>query len=116
MDSTIIVAIIGAIEGVGIAIIGVIVSRIDKKNQEYREMREQKEKQTQEELRKAYSIKEDFDAAKLDLLFATANAVDVLLQAAHGDHVNGNVEEARSSISAAKSECNHIINKQAAKI
>ena len=58
---------------------------------------------------------EEYELAKLELLFATANATDVLLQAAHGDHLNGNVEQAMQSIREAKSECNHVVNRKASR-
>lgn len=115
MDTTVIVAIIGAIEGLGIALIGLLVSSINKKNEEYRSSREKREAKEREERKKSDELREEFEAAKLDLTFATANAVDVLLVAAHGDAINGNVDSARESISRAKSECNHILNRQAVK-
>ena len=111
MDTEVVIAIVSLIEGIGVAIIGVIVANINKKNEQYRLIREQKEavlRQRQEEKEKQ---KQAFDTAKLDLLFATANGTDVLLQAAHGDKINGNVNDARKSISKAKAECNRITNK-----
>ena len=115
MDATIVVAIIGAIEGIGIAIIGVIVSSINKKNEEYRAARDKREKEENAKRAEEHELMEEYELAKLELLFATANATDVLLQAAHGDHLNGNVEDAIESIREAKSECNHVVNRKAAK-
>ena len=109
------VAIIGAVEGIGIAIIGVIVSSINKKNEEYRNARELREKAEREKRAEEHELLEEYELAKLELLFATANATDVLLQAAHGDHLNGNVEQAMQSIREAKSECNHVVNRKASR-
>lgn len=111
LDTSIVVAIIGAIEAIGVAVIGIIVSGINKKNEEYRAKREHREEQDREQRKRQSELLKEYETAKLDLLFATANATDVLLQAAHGDHINGNVENARESISKAKSECNHVVNR-----
>lgn len=105
VDPTIIVAIIGAVEAIGCAVIGAMISRSNRNTEEYRKKREELDK-----------LREERDACNYDLLFATANACDVLLQAAHGDHVNGNVEEARQSIKHAKSECNKFYNRNAARL
>jgi len=115
VDTTVIVAIIGAIEGLGIALIGLLVSSINRKNEQYRSKREEREAKERAAQKEKEQLREEFEAAKLDLTFATANAVDVLLVAAHGDEINGNVESARDSITKAKSECNHILNRQAVK-
>lgn len=98
MDATVLVAIIGAIEGIGVAIIGAMVAAANRRSDEYRKKREER------------------DAAIYGLTFATANAVDVLLLVAHGDQVNGNVEEARSSMKNAKKACNDVFNRHAASI
>lgn len=116
LDSTIIVAIVSAVEGIGIAVIGLIVSSINRKNEEYRTKREQREERDREQRKRQAELLKEYETAKLDLLFATANATDVLLQAAHGDHINGNVEKARESISKAKSECNHVVNRNSGEI
>lgn len=105
MDSTIVVAIIGAIEGIGVAIIGGLISRYTKQTDQYRKAREEKDR-----------LREERDACLYDLMFATAGGTEVLLQAAHGDEMNGNVDDALSSIKKAKSECNHVFNRQAAKL
>ena len=115
MDPTIVVAIISAIEGFGIAVIGLIVSSINKKNEQYRKARDAREAERQAKRDEEKELLEEYELAKLELIFATANGTDVLLKAAHGDHLNGNVQEAMDSISRAKSECNHVVNKRAAK-
>ena len=116
LDSTIIVAIVGAVEGIGIAIIGLIVSGINRKNEEYRNKREQREQKEREQRKRQAELLKEYETAKLDLIYATARATDVLLQAAHGDHINGNVEKARESISKAMSECNHVVNRNNSEI
>ena len=113
MDASVLVAIVSAVEGIGIAIIGFIVSGINRKNEQYRLLREQRESLEKQEREQKERELAEFRAAELDLVFATANGTDVLLQSAHGEHINGNVDEARKSIQKAKSECNHIVNKQA---
>lgn len=105
MDATVLVAIIGAIEAIAVAIIGGLIARSNKSVAEIEDARAERER-----------LREERDACNYDLLFATANACDVLLLAAHGDHVNGNVEEARESINKAKAKCNRFYNKQAARL
>lgn len=125
-DPSIIVAQLGFIEAIGCAVIGGIFSfvlaliegkrgRERKADLEYREEREKVEADYKAERERKDNERMEYEAAKLDLLFATANGCDVLLQAAHGDQINGNVDTARTSIAKAKSECNHIVNKQAVK-
>ena len=99
------VAIIGAVEGIGVAIIAGMFARFNKKNDEYRTKREERE-----------AMREERDASMYDLTFATANGTEVLLEAAHGEKANGNVEKALDSIRNAKSNCNHIANQHMAKI
>ena len=99
------VAIIGAIEGVGVAIIAGMFSRFNKNNEAYRAKREARD-----------AAREERDASMYDLLFATANGTEVLLEAAHGDQLNGNVEKALASIRNAKSSCNHIANQNMARL
>ena len=105
MDATIVVAIIGAIEGIGVALIAGMFSRFNKRNDAYRAKREKQEEK-----------REERDAHVYDLMFATANGTEVLLEAAHGDKLNGNVETALASIRNAKGNCNHVFNRNAAKI
>ena len=112
---TIVVAIIGAIEGLGIAIIGAIVASINKKNEEYRNARDEREAAERAKAAEERQLLEEYELAKLELLFATANGTDVLLKAAHGDHLNGNVQEAMDGIKEAKAECNHVVNIRASR-
>jgi len=112
MDAGVIIAIIGAIEGVGVAIIGAMVARANRKSEEYRNQRAERDKEQDERDK----LREERDASLYDLVFATATGTEVLLHQAHGEKVNGNVEEALESIKKAKSECNHVFNRQAAKI
>ena len=111
MDA-IIVAIIGAIEGVGVAIIGLMVARSNRKSEEYRNQRAERDK-AQDERDK---LREERDASLYDLVFASASGTEVLLHQAHGEQLNGNVDEALRQIQAAKAECNHVFNRQAAKL
>ena len=104
MDPTVVVAIIGLIEGIGVAIIGGLVARGDKRAEERSKERERKD-----------DLREKRDACLYDLIFATAGGTEVLLQQAHGEKMNGNVENALKSIRSAKSKCNHEFNKQIAK-
>lgn len=105
MDVAIIVAIIGAIETIGAAAIAAMISRFNKRNEDYREAREQRDK-----------AREERDARLYDLVFASASGTEVLLHQAHGEQVNGNVDEALGQIRQAKAECNHVFNRQAARI
>lgn len=98
MPVEVLVAIIGAIQAIGVAIIGALINR----NSKEREKRE--------------AAREQRDACNYDLLFAVADGTEVLLQQAHGEQMNGNVDEALRSIRKAKSECNHLYNKQVAKL
>ena len=76
LDSTIIVAIVGAVEGIGIAIIGLIVSGINRKNEEYRNKREQREQKEREQRKRQAELLKEYETAKLDLIYATARATD----------------------------------------
>ena len=102
MDA-IIVAIIGAIESIGIAIIGAMVTRANKREADYRERRERERKLAARVTKASY-----------ELQFATADALDVVLRKLHGDKINGECEEARCSLKAAKTELNDICNEQLA--
>lgn len=101
----IIIAVIGLIEGIGVALIAALMGRAEKRNAAYRKERDERDK-----------AREERDACLYDLVFATATGTEVLLHQAHGERVNGNVEEALESIKKAKSECNHVFNRQAAKL
>lgn len=94
MDSGIIIAIIGAIEAVGVAIIGALITRSNKRE----------------------VAREERDTNLYDLIFATASGTEVLLHQAHGEQVDGNVDDALDQIKRAKAECNRVFNRQAAKI
>ena len=98
MPIEVLVAIIGAIQAIGVAIIGGLISLKTKARDKREEAREQR------------------DACNYDLLFAVADGTEVLLQQAHGEQMNGNVDQALSSIRKAKSECNHLYNSQVAKL
>lgn len=94
MDTGIVIAVIGAIQAVGVAVIGALIARSSKREDE----------------------REERDARIYDLIFATASGTEVLLHQAHGEQVNGNVDDALDQIKRAKAECNHVFNRQAAKI
>lgn len=105
MDSTVVVAIIGLIEAVGVALIGGMLSRSNRRAADRAKKVDEREK-----------VRIERDTAMYDLVFASASGTEVLLHQAHGDHINGNVEEALDSIRNAKSECNHVFNRQAAEL
>ena len=99
MDAEIVIAIIGAIEAIGVAIIGAIVTRANKRTAEAEKARGERE-----------AAREERDACLYDLVFASASGTEVLLHQAHGEQVNGNVNEALGQIQRAKAECNHVFN------
>ena len=105
MPVEVVVAIIGAIEAIGVAIIGGIITSNRRKDEADRDARAKREE-----------ARERRDAANYDLLFAVADGVEVLLEQAHGDKMNGNVEDALKSVRNAKSKCNHLYNEQVAKL
>lgn len=105
MDPTVMVAIIGAIEGIGVAVIGMIVSQMNKRNDEYHKRREESDQKRKER-----------DQALYDLVFADSTGTEVLLHQAHGDHLNGNVEDALKSIHDAKGKFNSICNEAASSL
>ena len=98
MPVEVLVAIIGVIQAIGVTIIGGIITRTTKARDKRDEAREKR------------------DACNYDLLFAVADGTEVLLQQAHGEQMNGNVDEALKSIRSAKAECNHLYNSQIAKL
>lgn len=98
MTPEIMVALIGAVEAIGVAIIGGLIARNQKRSDEQQTAREQR------------------DACLYDLVFAVASGTEVLLHNAHGEKVNGNVDEALASIHDAKGECNRVFNRQVAKL
>lgn len=103
METAVIVAIIGAIEAVGVAVIGGMLSRSDKAREDSDQAHIAREQQRMER-----------DTCLYDLMFATAEGTEVLLHSAHGEKMNGNVDEALESIKKAKAECNRVFNRQAA--
>ena len=94
MDTAVVIAIIGAIEAIGVAVIGALITRSNKRE----------------------VAREERDTHLYDLIFATASGTEVLLHQAHGEQVDGNVDDALDQIKRAKAECNHVFNRQAAKI
>ena len=98
MEPTVMVAVLGLIEGIGVAIIGGLLSRSSRKRAAEDEARRKR------------------DEAIIDLALANAEGTEVLLHQAHGDHLNGNVEHALASIGKAKSAYNHLCNAQMAQL
>lgn len=98
MTPEIMVALIGAVEAIGVAIIGGLINRNHREAEEQQTAREQR------------------DACLYDLVFAVASGTEVLLHNAHGEKVNGNVDEALKSIHDAKGECNRVFNRQVARL
>lgn len=113
MDTDIIVALIVLAQAVGVAVINNRMKRRDESNAEYRKAREEKEKERDEADRERYRARKELDVAILGLTFANAEANEVLLHRAHGDQVNGNVDEALSRIGQAKAHCNDLVNQAA---
>ena len=105
MPVEVVVAIIGAIEAIGVAIIGGIITSNRRKDEADRDARVKREE-----------ARERRDATNYDLLFAVADGVEVLLEQAHGEKMNGNVDAALESIHDAKGECNRVFNRQVAKL
>lgn len=98
-------AIISAVEALGVAIIGGIITINRRKDEAGRAMQAEKDK-----------ARERRDACNYNLLFSVADGVEVLLEQAHGDEMNGNVDVALASVRHAKSECNRLYNEQVAKL
>ena len=105
MDTGIIIAVIGAIEAIGVAVIGALVARSSKRAENAEKARGEREQ-----------AREERDTCLYDLVFASASGTEVLLHQAHGEQVNGNVDNALEQIKCAKAECNHVFNRQAAKL
>lgn len=105
MDVTVIVAIIGAIEGIGVAIIGAFIARENRRAEGFRKTQDERA-----------ARREERDTALYGLMFATASGTEVLLRQAHGEKINGNVDSALESIESAKSKCNELFNQSAAKM
>lgn len=98
MTPEIMVALIGAVEAIGVAIIGGLINRNHREAEEQQTAREQR------------------NACLYDLVFAVASGTEVLLRQAHGEKMNGNVDAALESIHNAKTECNKLFNQQMAKL
>lgn len=113
MEVDVIVALIVLVQAIGVAIINNRMKRRDESNAEYRKEREKKEHEREEADKARYTARKELDVALLALTFANTEANEVLLHQAHGDKVNGNVDEALQQIQQAKSRCNTIVNKAA---
>lgn len=116
MDSAIVVAIIAAVEAIGVAVITGLVSRQKADAEAYRKKREAQEAEAKAAQAERERRREQRNTAMLSLLFADAEGTEVLLHKAHGDDVNGNVDEALGSIRRAKADLNHIVNMEAMKL
>lgn len=104
MEATII-AVIGLIQAVSVAIIGGLISRSNNE----RKARDDRADEREEK-------REKRDLAIYELLFANTDGTMVLLHQAHGDHLNGNVEKAMKSIDEAKKKFNDICNEEVVKL
>ena len=116
MDPTVMVALLALIEGVGVAIIGGLFARSRSEADAYRAKREAQEAEDRETSDERDRRREERDTAILALNFACAEGTEVLLEYAHGEQMNGNVEDALESISSARKRLNSIINKEAMKL
>lgn len=102
-------AIIAALQALGVAVIGGLFAY-------YTKRAETQAKRLSDEQRARDQMREDLQACMYDLVFANTDALEVLLHQAHGDHVNGNVDDALASIKNAKSECNRLVNRTVTKL
>ena len=116
MDVTVIVAIITAVQVVAVAVIGGLFSYFTKKSESKAEAYRQADLKYRDEREERERMREELNACMYDLTFAVSGGVEVLLHQAHGEKMNGNVDDALKSIKEAKGECNHLLNKNAAKI
>lgn len=98
MEVAVVVAIIALIQGLGVAYINGVVTRDRKKEEEYVKAHFERDKTTYE------------------LLFAMSDGLEVLLKKAHGDAVNGDVEEALNMVKIAKNKLNNLCNSQIARL
>jgi len=124
VDPSIILGQIAYVQSLSVAIIGGIFGvimkwqerrreRERKDDLEYREKREREEAEYKADRDAKEKARKEFDTAQLNLVFAVSNGLLVLLHAAHGDQVNGNVDAAIASIQKAKGECNMLTNENA---
>jgi len=116
MDTSVIVAVIAAAQAIGVAIIGGLFAKSKAENDAYRAKREKAEAKAAEADARRERRREERDVAILALNFACAEGTEVLLEAAHGGQVNGNVEKALDNIERARGRLNHIINTEAMKL
>lgn len=109
MDTSVIIAFIAAAQAIGVAIIGGLFARSKAETDAYRSRRdrEQAERDARREKR---------DVAILALNFACAEGTEVLLEYAHGEQMNGNVDKALEGIENARKNLNRIINEEAMKL
>lgn len=105
MPTEVIVAFIVCAQAVAVAIISGLIQRNAKKSEEYREKRDEQ-----------YELRKKRDKALYDLVFADSTGTEILLHHAHGDHLNGNVEAAIDSISAAKQKLKSVCTETVVKI
>lgn len=116
VDPNIIVAQLGFIEALGCAIVGGVISVViavieNKRSKEreadlaYRKEREADEKKRQER-----------DKAIYDVVLSTARGTELLLQQAHGEQLNGNVERALKGMRADIGKYNSLSNKNMAEL
>ena len=116
METSIIVAAIAAIQAIGVAIIGGLFAKSKAESEAYRAKREKSEAEAAKAKLERDARREERDVAILALEFACAEGTEVLLEAARGDKVNGNVERALNNIERSRGRLNHIINIEAMKI
>ena len=95
MDVSVIVAIVALIQAVAVAIRNNKMNQVKEENEAYRKKREKRDEERKER-----------DEAIYNLVLANASGTEVLLHQAHGEKLNGNVEDALNSIHAAKSHYN----------
>ena len=99
------VAIIAGVQAIAVAIIGGLIEKNARKTERYREQKEEQ-----------YELRKKRDKALYELVFADSTGTEILLHQAHGDHINGNVESAINSISAAKQNLRSVCTETAAQI
>lgn len=116
LDTAIIVAIISAVQAVGVAIITALIARNKRENEVYRAKREEQERMAKEQAKDLRVQRENRDMAMMTLLFVDAEGTEVLLKKAHGDQVNGDVQKALDAIGDAKTELNRVVNQAAIKL
>lgn len=115
MDTSVIIAVIAAVQAIGVAVIGGMFARSSANNNAYRIKREKAEAEAAKAEAEREKRREERDVAILALEFACAEGTEVLLEAARGDKVNGNVEKALKNIEKSRGRLNHIINTEAMK-